>query len=67
MNHQFILILLSVDHLELQLPQEEDADLQLEEDLYDLESLKEAVVNDAHQMKKCSCSTVTLNTITTPR
>src|SRR6266576_2932157 len=38
-----------------------------EEDIYDQGSLKEAVDNDAHQMKKCSCLTVTLNIITTPR
>ncbi len=67
MNHRFILILLLVDRLDLQLHQEEDVDLRLEEDLYDQESLKEVIVNDDHQMKKCSCSTVTLNTIITPR
>ncbi len=70
MNHRrFMLILLLVDLPDLQLHQEitEDADLQLVEDLYDQGSLKEAVVNDAHQMKKCSCSTVTLNIIITPR
>src|SRR6266550_4461747 len=66
-NHRFILALLSADRRGLQLRQEEDVDLQLEEDLYDLESLKEAVANDAHQMKKYFCSTVTQNITMTPR
>ncbi len=67
MNHRFILALLSVDLPDLQLHQEEDEDLRLEEDLYDQELLKEVIVNDDHQMKKCSCSTMTLNIIITPR
>src|SRR6266550_2775355 len=67
MNRQFILALLSVDRQELQLHHEEDVDHQLEEDLYDQESLKEVIVNDDHQMKKCSCSTATQNITITPR
>ena len=67
MNHQFMLVLLLADNLDLRLHQEEDVDLQLEEDLYDQESPKETVINDAHQMKKCSCSTVTQNITITPR
>src|SRR6266550_2049928 len=67
MNHQFMLVLLSADRRELRLHREEDVDRRLEEDLYDQESLKEAIINDAHQMKKCSCSTVTQNITITPR
>src|SRR6266576_4542621 len=61
MNNQFILDLLSADRRELRLHQGEDVDLQQEKDLYDRESLKEVIVNDDLQMKKCSCSTVTQN------
>jgi len=67
MNHRFMLALLLVDRLDLRLHQEEDVDLRQEEDLYDLESLKELVVNDVHQTKKCSCSIVTLNITITLR
>ena len=42
-------------------------DLQPEEDLYNKDLPKEAVVNDARQMKKNLCLTVTLNTTITPR
>src|SRR6266550_4900145 len=58
-NHQITLPLLLADNLDLQLHHEEDVDPQQEEDLYDQGSLKEAVINDAHQMKKCSCSIAT--------
>ena len=67
MNHRFMLVLLLAGHLDLQLHHEEDAVPQQEEDLYDQESLKEVIVNDDHLMKKCSCSTVTLNITITPR
>ena len=67
MNHRFMLALLLADSLDLRLHQEEDVDPRQEEDLYDQGSLKEAVDNDAHQMKKCLCLTATLNIITTPR
>src|SRR6266550_6358277 len=67
MNHQFMLALLLADNLDLRLHNEEDADHRLEEDLYDQGSLKEAVINDAHQMKKCSCSIAMQSITITPR
>ena len=67
MNRQSMLALLLADHLDPRLHHEEDVDPQQEEDLYDRESLKEVIVNDDHQMKKCSYSTVMQNIIITPR
>src|SRR6266550_5122163 len=67
MNHRIMLALLLADNLDLRLHHKEDVDLQQEEDLYDQESQKEAVINDAHQMKKCSCSIATQNITITPR
>src|SRR6266550_6371624 len=72
-DHRITPALLLADYLDLRLHHEEDVDHQLEEDLYDQGSLKEAVINDAHQMKKCSyvkkCSysTATQNITITPR
>src|SRR6266576_1435414 len=66
-NHRITLALLLADNLDLRLHHEEDVDPQQEEDLYDQGSLKEAVINDAHQMKKCSCSIATQNITITPR
>ncbi len=42
-------------------------DLQPEEDLYDKDLLKEAIINDTCQTKKNLCSIATLNTTITPR
>src|SRR6266576_559684 len=67
MNHQFMLALLLADNLDLRLHHEEDVDPRQEEDLYDQGSLKEVIVNNDHQMKKCSYSTVTQNITITPR
>src|SRR6266550_324989 len=67
MDHRTTLALLLADNLDLRLHHEEDVDPQQEEDLYDQGSLKEAVINDAHQMKKCSCSIATQNITITPR
>src|SRR6266550_1095245 len=64
-NHQIMLALLLVDRLDLQPHQEEDVDPQ-QEDLYDQGSLKEVIVNDDHQMKKCSYLIVTQNITITP-